>query len=82
MCCRVQLLFERHEFDVITKWTISADSTVFAFSRDDGVIVYLVSPEVKAACAQAFASAIDAEKNKPRAGHADKHTDFESVCLH
>jgi hypothetical protein len=43
--CR-QLLNERHEFDVITKWTLSLDGTVFAFSRDDGVIVYLVSPQV------------------------------------
>ena len=44
--CVFQLLNERHEFDVITKWTLSLDGTVFAFSRDDGVIIYLVSPQV------------------------------------
>ena len=44
--CGVQLLCELHEYDFITRWTLSDDKRVFAFSRDDGVVVYLVSPHV------------------------------------
>jgi hypothetical protein len=46
------LLNERHDFDEITKWTLSLDGSVFAFSREDGVNVYLVSPQVCGCCMQ------------------------------
>jgi hypothetical protein len=35
-----------HEFGTIVRWTLSDDKRVFAFSRDDGVVVYIVSKAV------------------------------------
>lgn len=37
------LRIESHEYEVITKWTVSRDGKIFAFSIGEDVIVYLVT---------------------------------------
>jgi hypothetical protein len=45
-----QTLCEVHDFDLITRWTLSSDGQVFAFSREDNIVVYLVSAKVGCPC--------------------------------
>jgi hypothetical protein len=42
------LQLEAHEYEVITRWTVSRDGRIFAFSVDEDVIVYLVTEQAAA----------------------------------
>lgn len=47
-CVCAQLHYESHEYENITKWTVSRDGKIFAFSVDEDVIVYLVTEQAGA----------------------------------
>jgi len=74
------LSLQTHEYGQITKWTVSRDGNVFAYSLEDAAIVYLVSalaPAIESAVERYVVALLakqkgEAEKHRPPLSAADK----------
>ena len=65
------LSLQTHEYGQITKWTVSRDGNVFAYSLEDAAIVYLVSalaPAIESAVERYVVALLAKQK-----GEAEKH---------
>ncbi len=74
------LSLQTHEYGQITKWTVSRDGNVFAYSLEDAAIVYLVSalaPAIESSVERYVVALLakqkgESEKHRPALSAADK----------